>query len=261
MNGRVCDGNNPPLVATDGIEILSGRPRATDPGGWRRQQRQPNQAVEGGPTRACRRNWHRYIGLPLSARHQQVEEDRTSNVLSHDGKLAGQTPGEPRSDRVPDWEPDQPKRIENPGRTRPADLPNRHQDCRCGSSGAHDREGGISRPVELPNLATGKVTMLLCRDSLVRLFVGYPPASRRDAGTRACLEWARPPTEMHENPVARRWGMGVGQAVSPVSERSSSGPAARNDGEDRRIACPTVLREGCRRCRVEAWRFRENTCS
>ena len=37
---------------------------------------------------------------------------------------------------------------------------------------------------------------------------------------------------MHENPVDRRWGMGVGQAVSPVSERSSPGPAARNDGED-----------------------------
>src|ERR1039457_4108682 len=95
-----------------------------------------------------------------------VEQDRTSNVLSHHGKLAGQTPGEPRSDREPDWEHDHPKRIENPGRTRPADLPNRHQDCRCGSSGTHDREGGISRRVELPNLATGKVTMLFCRDSL-----------------------------------------------------------------------------------------------
>src|ERR1022692_4631495 len=44
--------------------------------------------------------------------------------------------------------------------------------------------------------------------SLVRLFVGYPPASRRDARTRACLEWARPPPEMHENPVPGRWGWG-----------------------------------------------------
>ena len=71
------------------------------------------------------------------------------------------------------------------------------------------------------------------------------------ADTRACLEWAGRPTELHENPVDRRWGMGVGQAVSPVSERSSPGPAARNDGEDRRIACPTALREGFRRLRVD----------
>src|SRR6266568_7869601 len=86
-------------------------------------------------------------------------------------KTGGANPGEPRSDCELDWEHDHPKRIENPGRTRPADLPNGHQDCGCGSSGTHDREVGISRRVELPYLSTSKVTMLFWRASLAHLSV------------------------------------------------------------------------------------------
>ena len=99
-------------------------------------------------------------------------------------RLWGQTPGEPRSDCELDWEHDHRQGIEDPGRTRPADLANGHPGCGCGSSETEDRKGGLPRRVELPDLVAPKVTMLLVRTSLDWL---NRRRAQRDKGATASI--------------------------------------------------------------------------
>jgi len=57
----------------------------------RRLQRNARTAVEDQAARARRRDWIDPLGVPLSTRHVEVEQDRASPVLSHHPKLARQT--------------------------------------------------------------------------------------------------------------------------------------------------------------------------
>ena len=65
----------------------------------RRQQRQPHQAVEDRAAAAGRRDRPAHQRLPLPARHQQVEQDRASDVLPHHRELARTTTRQPRGHR------------------------------------------------------------------------------------------------------------------------------------------------------------------
>ncbi len=62
----------------------------------RRRQRQPRAAVEDRATATGRPDRPSDPGLPLPARHQQVEQDRTSAVLPHQPELARTPAGQLR---------------------------------------------------------------------------------------------------------------------------------------------------------------------
>ena len=68
----------------------------------RRQQRLSLPSVESRPARLGRRDRFGIERLSFSARHQQVEQDRTSAVLPHHAELAGQAPGQSRGHCQPD---------------------------------------------------------------------------------------------------------------------------------------------------------------
>ena len=72
-----------------GPRALSRRLPADDHGRLRRLQRSPRAAVEARASEAGRRDRADDLGVPLPARHLEVEQDRASPVLPYHAKLAG----------------------------------------------------------------------------------------------------------------------------------------------------------------------------
>ena len=62
-------------------------------------------------------------GLPLPARHQQVEQDRASPVLLHHPELAGQAAGQLRGHRQPDRRHDHRRRSDGRCNSTPTPIP------------------------------------------------------------------------------------------------------------------------------------------
>ena len=127
--------------------------------------------ADGGGSNGCRvRLWRVQLqkladetglddsGLPLSAWHQQVEQDRTSNVLPHHEQLAGPTPGQPRGHCQFDREHDHQNGTPNPIRIG-------RELYQAGIKVADEdlaeliiESRRISRRVELPNVATQAIS-------------------------------------------------------------------------------------------------------
>ena len=84
--------------------------RTVDHGGRRRQQQQPQSAVEEVPAGFGRRVGHHLACLSFSARHQQMEQDRASLVLLHHQELARPSAHHLRGHRQPDREHDHEER-------------------------------------------------------------------------------------------------------------------------------------------------------
>jgi hypothetical protein len=66
--------------------------------------------------------------VPLPARNEQVEQDRTSHVLPHHPELARSTAGQSRSHCQSDRQYNDPGRPEDSRRTGSRNVPDRHQD-------------------------------------------------------------------------------------------------------------------------------------
>ena len=75
-----------------GQPVYPQGPATADHGGWRRQQRTAPAALESGTAEAGRRDGPADRGLPLSAGHQQVEQDRASAVLASSARTGAGKP-------------------------------------------------------------------------------------------------------------------------------------------------------------------------
>ena len=142
----------------DGAPGLSPRPAAADHGRRRREQRRPRAVVEGGAAETGRPPAPADRGVPLPARHQQVEQDRTPPVLLHQSELAGPAVGQPRGHRESDRrddDPDGPSRASTGGH-EPLSLGPHGQSRRLGCRPAPTR--CVSRGLELhdPSHPVGK---------------------------------------------------------------------------------------------------------
>ncbi len=93
---------DPPLAGADGPRALSRMRELmiTADGGGSNGSR--CAAVEGRTAEAGRRDWAADQGLPLSAGHVQVEQDRASTVLPHHAELARPTAHQSRGRRRTD---------------------------------------------------------------------------------------------------------------------------------------------------------------
>src|SRR6202008_3474281 len=93
-------------VGEKGPPALARPPPLVDYGGLRRQQRLSGSLVASAITEAGRRIAPDDPGLPRAAGNQQVEQDRTSDVLPYYQQLAWTPAGQPRgrgqSDRTHD---------------------------------------------------------------------------------------------------------------------------------------------------------------
>ena len=95
-------------------------PEAAGPlgdGGRRREQQQSVAAVEGGGAGAGRSHPPAHLGLPFPSGDQQVEQDRTSDVLPYHGQLAWETPDQPLRHRQLNWEHQNEDRVAYQSRT------------------------------------------------------------------------------------------------------------------------------------------------
>ena len=119
---RVRRGHDPPLVAGGRRRPLPARRQAADHRRRRRLQRLPHPALEDRTGRAGRRDRAGDHGLPLPARHLQVEQDRAPAVLPHLDELARPTADQPRGHRQPDRRDHHPHRADRARRTRPPDT-------------------------------------------------------------------------------------------------------------------------------------------
>src|ERR1035438_5076455 len=113
--------------------------------------------------------------LPLSSRHQQVEQDRTSHVLSYHGELAWQTADQPRGDSEPDWQYQNQNRLDDPGRVGHGQISDRHSSQRRRFGASLYEEGGVPWRMELSHFTQTQMTNLFLRDALVRpIFPAIP---------------------------------------------------------------------------------------
>src|SRR5215210_3664335 len=118
--------------------------RAADHRRRGREQRAAVPALEGLPPAAGRRAGDGAGGLPLPARHEQVEQDRAPPVQLHHAELAGPAAGQPRDGRQPDRRhPD----AHRPGRRGGTG----HQPLRDRGQGERRRAGGAENdPAPVP---------------------------------------------------------------------------------------------------------------
>ncbi len=72
----------------EGRRLYPAGPDAVDHRRWRRQQWVAAATLETRVAGLCRRKWAVPFHLPLSARHQQVEQDRTPTLFVHFVQLA-----------------------------------------------------------------------------------------------------------------------------------------------------------------------------
>ena len=98
-HGELRGPGDPSLVAGHGTARVPSRSVAADHRGCRREQRRPPPALEMGTAAAGESHGAHHHGVPLSAGHEQVEQDRASPVLTHRHELAGDTARRPGHDR------------------------------------------------------------------------------------------------------------------------------------------------------------------
>ena len=92
---RFAARSDSPMVEEDGIEAPSQCERTADHGRRRREQRQPLPSVEGGVAGFGQSSGDADSRLSFPARHQQMEQDRASDVLPHHPELAWPPAGQP----------------------------------------------------------------------------------------------------------------------------------------------------------------------
>ena len=100
---------------------------ADDHGRLRRLQWSAGAAVESRAAEAGRRDRPDDLGLPLSARHLEVEQDRAPPVLPHHAELARPAAHQPCGRRRADRRDHDDKRADGGLRARPAALREGHQ--------------------------------------------------------------------------------------------------------------------------------------
>ena len=100
---------------------------------WRRLQRFTSAALEVVAATTRRRNRPDHSGLPLSAGHFQVEQDRASHVLLHHPELARHASRQPLRRNRADRQHHDEKRAFDQLRTRSQHLSQRHKGLRCGN--------------------------------------------------------------------------------------------------------------------------------
>src|SRR5271166_5615582 len=105
-HGRIRRRKHSALVAGNGPSSLSKRPPFVDYGRVRRQQRLPGSLVAPAIAEAGRRVAPGNPGLSCAAGNQQVEQDRTSDVLPYNQQLARASAGQPRGRGQSDWQHD-----------------------------------------------------------------------------------------------------------------------------------------------------------
>ena len=93
---------------------VSAGAAVADHGRRGRFQQQSQSAVEGGVAEVRRRHGAARLGVSLSARHEQVEQDRASDVLPHYRELAWEAVGESGSGGEPDRAYENQERLEDP---------------------------------------------------------------------------------------------------------------------------------------------------
>ena len=108
---------HPALVAINGAACLSQGQKTTHHSGWWWQQRRPRTALENGIAEVRRRNRVAHCCLPLPARHQQMEQNRTSPVQLYHPELARQAAGQLRGHCQPHRGNHDHERVESSFRT------------------------------------------------------------------------------------------------------------------------------------------------
>ena len=99
---RFAVGSDSSMVEEDGIEASSWCEGTADYGGRWRKQWESLPSVEGGVAGSGQPFGDADSCLSFPAGHQQMEQDRTSDVLPHHPKLARPSARQPRGDRQPD---------------------------------------------------------------------------------------------------------------------------------------------------------------
>src|ERR1019366_9240910 len=125
--------------------------------------------------------------LPLSSRYQQVEQDRTSHVLSYHGELAWQTADQPRSSCEPDWQYQNQNRLDDPGRVGHGQISDRHSGQRRRFGTSLSGKGGVPWRMELSHFAQVQMTNLFLRDALVSLAGCFEGLQSLAGAQRPCL--------------------------------------------------------------------------
>ena len=122
---------------------------AADHRGRGRLQRPPHPRVENRTRCPGRRDRAGDHGMPLPARHPQVEQDRAPAVLSHHHELAWQAFDQPRSHREQHRSDHHPHGLGSARRTRPGQLPDRDPDQRCADGRGPAGPAPLPRRLEL----------------------------------------------------------------------------------------------------------------
>ena len=138
------------VVAEDGQRGVSAGAAVADHGRRGRFQQQSQSAVEGGVAEVRRRHGAARLGVSLSARHEQVEQDRASDVLPHYRELAWEAVGESGSGGEPDRAYENQERLEDPLGVGREQLPDRADGERRTDAGSESEAGSVSRRMELP---------------------------------------------------------------------------------------------------------------
>ena len=147
---RIRRGDAPAVVAEDGQRGVSAGAAVADHGRRGRFQQQSQSAVEGGVAEVRRRHGAARLGVSLSARHEQVEQDRASDVLPHYRELAWEAVGESGSGGEPDRAYENQERLEDPLGVGREQLPDRADGERRTDAGSESEAGSVSRRMELP---------------------------------------------------------------------------------------------------------------
>src|SRR5271156_627560 len=118
---------------TNDLGALSRDEPSHDHRRWRRLQWFTSAALEVVAATTRRRNRPDHSGLPLSAGHFQVEQDRASHVLLHHPELARHASRQPLRRNRADRQYHDEKRAFDQLRTRSQHLSQRHKGLRCGN--------------------------------------------------------------------------------------------------------------------------------
>jgi len=127
-HGGVCGQQHSAVVAHDGASGVSAGSRAADHGGFRRQQRRADPAVEVGAPEVGHGERPVHFRVPSPTGNEQVEQDRAPIVFVHQPELARSALGQPGDNHQPDRGDTDAGRPEGSLRTRPRALPPGRED-------------------------------------------------------------------------------------------------------------------------------------
>src|SRR5438874_689395 len=139
---------------------------------WR-QQRIPCASLESRASETGRRAQASHNGLPLAARHQQVEQDRASPVFVHHYQLARQAVAQLSHDRPFDRRDRDRFRPHGSRRTGRKHISQRRQSLRCATGRCQSFLPLLPRRLELHDLAYSTKTVT-SETELTGLFMDGP---------------------------------------------------------------------------------------